>query len=164
MHGERVAEHLLDRVEGIDQRQVLDELAILEAQEMRQPIADHPAVVAAGGEPVQRGTTATVVRNTLATNALTVNLNSSPPGIVALPVSVPLPLNQTSATFTVTGILNGKQTGPESVTLTASATGFNSGAAPLTVSDIYLPDLSPASITVSTTALTSGQLISVQPG
>ncbi len=104
-------------------------------------------------------TTATVVRNTLATNALTVNLNSSPPGIVALPVSVPLPLNQTSATFTVTGILNGKQTGPESVTLTASATGFNSGAAPLTVSDIYLPDLSPASITVPTTALTSGQLI-----
>ena len=38
MHVERMADHLLDRVEGIDNRHVLDDLAVAEAQEMRKPI------------------------------------------------------------------------------------------------------------------------------
>ena len=85
-------------------------------------------------------TTATVTRNTPPTNAVTVALGSSPAGIVSLPPSVVLAANQTSATFTVMGILDNKQTGNEQVTVNASAAGFNPGAAPLTITDIYLPD------------------------
>jgi hypothetical protein len=69
-----------------------------------------------------------------------------------------LALNQTSATFTVMGILDSKQTGPEQVTVNASATGFNPGAATLTIADIYLPDLVTTAITFPTNGLTGGQL------
>jgi hypothetical protein len=100
----------------------------------------------------------TVTRNTLPTNAVTVTLSASPLDIVTLPATVDLPLNQSSATFTVTGVLDGVQTGPRQVTLGAAAAGFNSGAAPLTVSDIYLPDLVPVSIDMPTNGLTGAQV------
>ena len=103
-------------------------------------------------------TTATVTRNTPPTNAVTVALGSSPAGIVSLPPSVVLAANQTSATFTVMGILDNKQTGNEQVTVNASAAGFNPGAAPLTITDIYLPDLVPTAILFPTNGLTSSQL------
>jgi hypothetical protein len=102
-------------------------------------------------------TLATVTRNTPPTNALTVALGSSPAGIVSLPPSVVLAANQTGATFTVAGILDNKQTGNEQVTVNASATGFNPGAAPLTIVDIYLPDLVTTAVTFPTNGLTSGQ-------
>jgi hypothetical protein len=43
------------------------------------------------------------------------------------------------------------------VVVSASATGFNPAAAPLTVSDIYLPDLTPTAINLATNALTGSQ-------
>src|SRR3569832_772446 len=41
---QRMAKHLLDRIEGVDQCQVLDKLAAREAEEMRDPVADDAAV------------------------------------------------------------------------------------------------------------------------
>jgi hypothetical protein len=102
-------------------------------------------------------TVATLIRNTPPTNAITVALASSPSGIVTLPPNVVLPLNQTSATFTVTAILDNQQTGTEKVSVTASAAGFNPGATQLTVSDIYVPDLVPTAINFPTNGLTSSQ-------
>ncbi len=103
-------------------------------------------------------TIVTVTRNTSPTNALSVTLASSPSGIVSMPTNVVLASNQISANFTVTGVLDQQQTGPEAVTLTASATGFNPGAAPLTVSDIYLPDLVPTAIIIPGNAPANSQL------
>jgi hypothetical protein len=102
-------------------------------------------------------TLATLTRNTPPTNAVTVTLASSPSGIVSLPANAVLPLNQTSTTFTVTAILDSHQTGAEQVSLTASAPGFNPGATPLTVADIYVPDLVPTAINFPTNGLTSSQ-------
>jgi CARDB/Divergent InlB B-repeat domain/Bacterial Ig-like domain len=108
--------------------------------------------------PKGSNTTVTVTRNTSPTNALTVNLASSPAGIVSMPTNITLGVSQTSAVFTVTAILDQQQTGPELVALTASATNFNPGAAPLTVSDIYLPDLVPTAIIVPSNAPAGSQL------
>jgi hypothetical protein len=86
-------------------------------------------------------TLATITRNTAPTNALLVSLSASPSDALTFPATVLLPSGQASATCLVTGLLDNKQTGPRQVTVTASATGFNSGIGALNISDIYLPDL-----------------------
>jgi hypothetical protein len=103
-------------------------------------------------------TLATVSRNTLPTNAITIALTSSPAGIVSLPASLTLSSNQTSASFTVTGVLDNTQTGSRAVTLTAAAASYNSAAATLMVSDIYLPDLMPIDVSIPTNALTGSSV------
>jgi len=108
--------------------------------------------------PKGSNTTVTVTLNTVPISPVTVNLSASPSNPVNLPASVTVPAGKTSATFTVSAVLDNQQTGAESVTLGASATGYNSGVAPLTVSDIYLPDLSVSSINVPGTGLTGSQL------
>jgi hypothetical protein len=103
-------------------------------------------------------TIATISRNTPPTNAVTVTLASSPSGIVSIPTSVVLPLNQSSNTFTVSGIMDNQQTGTQQAAVNASATGFNPASAALSVSDIYLPDLVPTVIMAPTNGPTSGQV------
>src|SRR6185437_2281366 len=44
MHVERIAEHLLDDVEAVEQREILDHLAVAKAQEICNPVADDAAV------------------------------------------------------------------------------------------------------------------------
>jgi hypothetical protein len=100
----------------------------------------------------------TVSRNTPATNDLTVSLSSSPTNVVSMPPSLILPVSQVSTTFTASGVLDNQPTGSRQVTLTASAAGYNSGVAPLTVSDIYLPDLVPTIINGPTNAMTGAAL------
>ncbi|HEY9510213.1 MAG TPA: CARDB domain-containing protein, partial [Verrucomicrobiae bacterium] len=103
-------------------------------------------------------TVGTVTRNTLPTNSISVNLTASPAGAISLPASVAIPQNQSSATFTVSGVLDGTQTGPRKVAVTASSTGFNSAVENVTVSDIYFPDLAPISVTAPAQALTDNQI------
>src|SRR5512142_61304 len=61
---QRMAEDLLDRIEGVDQCQVLDKFAVGEAEEMRDPVADDAPVGRARGNPVQ-GRGAVAVREHL---------------------------------------------------------------------------------------------------
>jgi hypothetical protein len=103
-------------------------------------------------------TTGTVTRNTPATNAISVNIGAAPSTAVTLPSSVTIPQGQSSATFTISGVLDNTQTGAQKITVAASATGFNSGTANLTISDVYYPDLAPVTVTVPTNALTEQQV------
>ncbi len=103
-------------------------------------------------------TLATLTRNTPATNILTVALSAAPTNVISFPPTVDFALGQTSVTFTVTGVLDGLQTGNRDTTLTAAAAGFNSAARSLTVSDIYLPDLVPAFVSMPTNAYTEQQI------
>ncbi|MGC3958042.1 MAG: CARDB domain-containing protein [Verrucomicrobiota bacterium] len=108
--------------------------------------------------PKGSNTLATLTRNTPATNALTVSLSAAPTNVISFPATVNFSLGQTSVTFTVTGVLDGLQTGNRDVVLTAAAGGFNSAARSLTVSDIYLPDLVPGIVSVPTNAYTEQQI------
>ena len=101
-----------------------------------------------------------VTRNTATGTNLVVNLSASPSAAVTFPPTVTIPAGQASMTFTVSGVLDGVFTGPRKVAFTAASSGFNSAAANLTVSDIYMPDLVPTSVTVQSNALT-GQTITV---
>ena len=103
-------------------------------------------------------TTATVTRNTLPTNALTVNLASTLTSAATVPANVTIPINSASKTFTVTGVNPGVPTGPRVADITASASGYGSGVAPLTVSDINIPDLVVTSVTAPTTGLTTSNI------
>ncbi len=103
-------------------------------------------------------TLATLTRNTPATNALIVTLSAAPTNVISFPATVDFSLGQTSVTFTVTGVLDGLQTGNRDVVLTAAAGGFNSAARALVVSDIYLPDLVPGIVSVPTNAYTEQQI------
>ena len=103
-------------------------------------------------------TTCTISRNSPPTNALAVNLAASLLSAVTMPATVTIPLNQTSASFTIGAIADQVQTGPRKITVTASAAGFNSGAADFSISDIYYPDLAPVSIIAPTDAATSQQI------
>src|SRR5665213_2267222 len=51
-----MTEHLLDGVEAVDQREILNHLAVFETHEMRESVADDAAIFGAlGPEPVERG-------------------------------------------------------------------------------------------------------------
>ena len=105
------------------------------------------------------GTTATVTRNTPATNALVIALTSDKPGEATVPPTVTIPLNSDSATFAVTGVSDGTPDGVKSVNLSASAAGFNTAVVQINVTDIDLPDLTPTAIgPLSTNAVTEGTL------
>ena len=96
----------------------------------------------------------TVTRNTPPTNEVTVSLSASPVGLLELPAVVVLPVNQLTATFQVQALPGIVPTGSRRVLITAAAAGFNSGIGNLLLSDIYLPDLVPLSVSAQTNGLT----------
>jgi len=100
----------------------------------------------------------TVTRNTPTGSPLTVTLSSSAPDEAQVPPAVTIPIGQASATFTVNGQADSSSDGLQPVTITATAAGFNSGSANVTVSDIDVPDLRISSLTVPTNGLTDGRV------
>ncbi|HKQ38257.1 MAG TPA: CARDB domain-containing protein, partial [Verrucomicrobiae bacterium] len=114
------------------------------------------AVIAEGAS-----TSATVTRNTPATNSLTVNLSAAPSGQISLPSSVVIPNGAASVNFTINGLNDATSDGAQEVDVTASASGFNPGSAPVTVTDIDIPDLVALSVTGPTNALTDGLISAV---
>lgn len=85
--------------------------------------------------------TMTVTRNGSPAAALTVNLASSSPGNLSVPVSVIIPAGQLSATFTATAVNDGVIDGNQSVNITATASEHESGNRSLTVVDRTYPTL-----------------------
>nr|WP_244329378.1 Calx-beta domain-containing protein [Tolypothrix sp. PCC 7910] len=85
--------------------------------------------------------TATITRNTNTDSALVVNLNSSDTTEATVPNTVTIAAGQTSATFAITGVSDGISDGSQTVNITASATGLNSGTDSLEVTDINVADL-----------------------
>lgn len=68
--------------------------------------------------------------------ALTVNLSTSDPGDATVPATVAFPAGAAnSLSFTITGVDDGVEDGPQSVTITASAPGYSSGTGVVTVAD-----------------------------
>jgi len=80
-------------------------------------------------------TTATVSRNTPTTNALTVTITSADNTRLSAPVNVVIPANQSSASFTVSGIDNVFAEGDQTVALNASGNGLAGASESLTVID-----------------------------
>ncbi|MCX6904954.1 MAG: hypothetical protein NTW03_16040, partial [Verrucomicrobia bacterium] len=108
-------------------------------------------VVPEGQSPA---TTGTVTRNTSTNAPLVVNLSSGNPGAATVPASVTIPAGAYSVTFPIASIDDGVPSGNRSVVFTAAAPGYTPGLNSLVVSDIQLPDLLVASITVPANALT----------
>src|SRR5262249_30735996 len=96
----------------------------------------------------------TVIRNTPPTNSVTVTLSLTPAGQATMPASVVLQTGMARTNVTVSGVADNISDGARDVTITASAPGFNSGQAVLTVTDIDVPDLSVTEISGPTNALT----------
>lgn len=89
--------------------------------------------------PVQEGVATayagTVSRSATSTSPVTVSLAANPTGQLNLPVSVTIPANATSQTFTFNVINDSAVEASQIVTVTASATGFTSGTATTQVLD-----------------------------
>jgi hypothetical protein len=105
------------------------------------------------GEGQNPAATGTVTRNTAPTGSLVVSLLSSDTTELTVPASVTLADGAASATFALVSIADGTNDGNQTVTLTASATGFSSASANVVVSDSDLPDLRVSSITAPTNGL-----------
>ncbi len=103
-------------------------------------------------------TVVTITRNTPPTNALAIALSVTPAGQATLPGAVVIALGATSTNVIIQGISDGNTDGAQEVTINASASGFNAGAAPLTVTDIDIPDLAIAEISAPTNALTDSSI------
>jgi hypothetical protein len=73
--------------------------------------------------------------NSALTQALVVALSSSDTTAATVPPSVTIPVNQSSATFTITAVDDDVADGTETVTITASAAGFVAGSQTLQVTD-----------------------------
>jgi hypothetical protein len=102
------------------------------------------SLVAEGLTPA---TTATVSRNVTSGQPLVVDLQCSDATEARVPATATIPGGSNSASFSVDTLQDGVADGSQTVTLTASATGFNSGSALLVVSDVDLPDLVIANLT-----------------
>jgi len=79
--------------------------------------------------------TGTVTRNTDTTAALSVTLSSNDPGEATVPISVMIPAGAASKTFAVQAVNDTVADGPQSVVLSASASGHTTGTAVITVTD-----------------------------
>ena len=112
------------------------------------------------GEGLNPATVGTVTRNSSTANELTVQLASSNTNEATVPVSVVIPQGATSITFPITSRTDGTNDGSQSLTITASAAGFTSGSAPLTVTDADFVDLVVSSVRFNTNAAT-GESIDV---
>ncbi len=87
-------------------------------------------------------TTGTVTCNTSNPSGLTVSLLSSDTKKLTVPATVTIPAGSTSATFPVTVVNDGQIDGDQTVTITAAASGFQSGSDSATVVDDTAPALS----------------------
>ena len=85
-------------------------------------------------------TTANLIRNTNTTNALVVTLADNSASI-SIPQTVTIPAGQKSVTFFIGTINSGIAIGPQSATITASASGVLSGSDTFTVTDVNVPTL-----------------------
>ena len=86
-------------------------------------------------------TTGTITRNTGTSGALVVNLASSDAGEAAVSSSVTIPDGQSSVAFTISGVADDFVDGSQTATITAAATGFESGTGSVTVLDVDSPTL-----------------------
>ena len=84
----------------------------------------------------------TVTRNTPTSSALTVSLLSAETNKLTVPATVTIPAGQASVTFPVSVVNDGQIDGNETETITASASGFQSGSDSATVIDDNVPQLS----------------------
>jgi hypothetical protein len=80
-------------------------------------------------------TTVTVTRNTDTSSDLVVNVVSSNMAAATVPATVTIPAGQTSATFPISAIDDGKVNGDQTATITASAAGLTSGSDSLTIAE-----------------------------
>ena len=101
--------------------------------------------------------TATITRNTDTNSELIVTLTSSDTTEATVPNTVTIPIGQTSATVTITGVSDGINDGSQSVTITASSNGLNSGTDNLEITDINVPDLAVTQLQGVSTTYTSKQ-------
>ena len=69
------------------------------------------------------------------TSNLTVNLTSADTTDLSVPATVTIPAGQTTASFDVTLVSNGLRQGPETVAVTAAATGLTGGSTTMVVND-----------------------------
>jgi subtilase family serine protease len=105
--------------------------------------ADRPTLTVQAQTPMAEGTTAsaTVTRDVVTAQELTVALGSSSASRLGVPAVVVIPAGSNGVSFTVSAVENSFVEGPRSLMLTAAATGFNSGSAPVTVLDNDWPVL-----------------------
>ena len=98
----------------------------------------NPATIGEGGGAT--ASTATVARNTVTTDALTVTLASSLTAAATVPATVTILAGQASVTFAIAAVEDTVNNGiSRPVTVTATATGLANGTATLTVNDNDLP-------------------------
>ncbi|MBD2492629.1 Calx-beta domain-containing protein, partial [Aulosira sp. FACHB-615] len=99
----------------------------------------------------------TVTRNIVTNEDLVITLNSSDTTEATVPLQVTILANQASANFAINTIDDGVADGAQTVNITASANGFNSGSRNITVTDINVPDLVVSSLYTTTPLLTGKQ-------
>jgi ELWxxDGT repeat protein len=84
---------------------------------------------------------ATITRNTDPTSDLVVNLNSNDPTEATVPQQVTILAGQATATFTIAGVNDGINDGPQSVIIKASAPGLTAVTETLKVTDSNVANL-----------------------
>lgn len=99
------------------------------------------------GEGIQNAAVGTVSRN-IPGGDLTVNLLANDISEIVVPGQVIIPSGSSSVTFPIHSQTDGVTDGSQIVTITASASGFSSGQAVITVSDANRSDLIADQITV----------------
>ena len=82
-----------------------------------------------------------VTRSTSTTSALTVTLSSSDTRYAKVPTTVTIPAGSSFVTFGVTAVDDGLVSGPHTVTIKATASGFTSGSQNVTVTESDVPTL-----------------------
>jgi RHS repeat-associated protein len=102
-------------------------------------VLDSQMVNESDSNPASYGT---VTRNTPTTSALTVSLLSDEINKLTVPATVTIAAGATSATFPVTVVNDDQIDGDETATITASASGFQSGSDSAVVVDDNVPTLS----------------------
>lgn len=103
----------------------------------------------------ETGCTITVTRNTSTAQALNVTLSTDAED-VEYTANATIPAGQTSVTVPFRALSNETEEGDRTVTVTASATDFSSGAAWLLISDRTLPDAVITGISLSDETINAG--------
>jgi len=101
---------------------------------------------------------ATVTRGGSRAAALTVLLDNGDPTELTVPAQVAIPAGQASATFQVAAVLDGVVDGPQTVTVSATAAGYEAAVAQVTVLDVDLPQLT---LTMATNLVRESQSLAV---
>ncbi|MCZ8190879.1 MAG: Ig-like domain-containing protein [Microcystis sp. LE19-338.1B] len=101
--------------------------------------------------------TATITRSIVTDEDLVITLNSNDTSEITVPNQVIIPANQASATFTLNAVDDNIPDGIQTVTVTATATGFTQGTDTINVADINVPDLKIVNLSASTPLFTGKQ-------